>query len=215
MEITRALLLRRTKLTESSLILSWLSAEHGRIQTVAKGARSPKSPFSGRLDLFFDCEIQFAPSRKSDLHRLCEVTLCNPHEGVRRSLTNLQLATYFVRLLEATTEPATPAPELHDLFQRALGHLASHVASHRALIHFEKQLAQLLGILQTNVSPWECLARILQKPIPERDNLLRELAPVPAPFTSVPILDPTLQSPEVRGCFRSSLQVDPIPPRPS
>ena len=186
MEITRALLLRRTKLTESSLILSWLSARHGRIQTVAKGARSPKSPFSGRVDLFFDCEIRFAPARKSDLHRLCEVSLCNPHDGVRKTLPNLRTATYFVQLLEATTEPDSPAPDLHNLLQRALGHLSSHVASQRALLHFEKQLALLLGILQHDVPAWECLAPFLTTPLRERASLLPSLPqdPTPLPHSS-------------------------------
>ena len=63
METTRALLLRKTKLTETSLIVTWFTASFGLIKTVAKGARNPKSKFAGGLDLFFDCEIQFSRSR--------------------------------------------------------------------------------------------------------------------------------------------------------
>ena len=179
MEITRAILLRRTRLTESSLILSWLTASCGRIQTVAKGARSPKSPFSGRVDLFFDCEIRFTRSKKTELHRLCEVSLCNPHEGLRRHLANLQLATHFVRLLEAATEPGAPCPELHDLLQRAVGHLTTHAASQKALFHFERQLALLLGILQPEIQPWICLSRILTAAVEDRKTLVATLPPAP------------------------------------
>ncbi|MEI9894387.1 MAG: recombination protein O N-terminal domain-containing protein [Chthoniobacter sp.] len=53
METTAALLLRKTKLTETSLIVTWFTEAHGKIQTVAKGARQPKSRFAGLLDLFF------------------------------------------------------------------------------------------------------------------------------------------------------------------
>ena len=81
-ETTAAILLRKTKLTESSLIISWFTQDHGRIKTVAKGARQPKSRFAGQLDLFFDCEIQFARSRKSELHILREVVLRNPRAPV-------------------------------------------------------------------------------------------------------------------------------------
>src|ERR1700761_6988137 len=83
LETTDAILLRKTKLTETSLIVSWFTEAHGRIKTVAKGARQPKSRFTGLLDLFFDCEIQFARSQKSELHLLREVVLRNPHEGLR------------------------------------------------------------------------------------------------------------------------------------
>src|SRR5260221_12500901 len=79
-ETTPAILLRKTKLTDTSLIVTWFTAAHGKIKTVAKGARRPKSRFAGLLDLFYDCEIQFARSRRSELHQLCEVTLPNAHE---------------------------------------------------------------------------------------------------------------------------------------
>ena len=52
---TRAigLILRTRRLTETSLIVHWLTAEEGRVATVAKGALRPKSPFRGKLDLCY------------------------------------------------------------------------------------------------------------------------------------------------------------------
>ena len=43
METTSALLLRKIKLSETSLILTWFSSAHGRIKTVAKGARQSRA----------------------------------------------------------------------------------------------------------------------------------------------------------------------------
>jgi DNA repair protein RecO (recombination protein O) len=43
-------------------------------------------------------------------------------------------------------EPEHPAPELHDLLVRALDHLNTTQPSLRALHHFERELARLLGI---------------------------------------------------------------------
>ena len=68
-----AILLRKRKFSDTSLIVSWCSESLGCIQTVAKGARRAKSPFAGKLDLFFEAEIQIARSRKSSLHTLTEV----------------------------------------------------------------------------------------------------------------------------------------------
>ncbi|HXA44461.1 MAG TPA: recombination protein O N-terminal domain-containing protein, partial [Candidatus Angelobacter sp.] len=47
------IILRTRPLTETSLIVHWLTPDLGRLATVAKGARRPKSPFAGRLDLFY------------------------------------------------------------------------------------------------------------------------------------------------------------------
>ena len=68
METTAAILLRKRKLSDTSLIVSWCTESLGCIQTVAKGARRPKSPFAGKLDLFFEAEISIVRSR---LQKLC------------------------------------------------------------------------------------------------------------------------------------------------
>ena len=53
-ETAHGIILRTRPLTETSLIVHWLTADHGRLSTVAKGAKRPKSPFRGKLDLFFE-----------------------------------------------------------------------------------------------------------------------------------------------------------------
>ncbi len=65
MESTSAILLRKRKLSDTSLIVHWCTESLGCIQTVAKGARRAKSPFAGKLDLFFEAEIQVAASKRS------------------------------------------------------------------------------------------------------------------------------------------------------
>ena len=112
-ETTPAFLLRTIKLTDTSLIVTWFTQAHGKLKTVAKGARRPKSPFAGKLDLFFGCEITFLRSMKSELHILKEVVLRDPFEGLRENYRRTQLAAYFVELIELVTEPEHPVPELY------------------------------------------------------------------------------------------------------
>jgi len=159
MENTSAILLRRTKLTETSLILTWLTETYGKIKTVAKGARQPKSRFAGRLDLFYECEIQWSRSRRSELHTLREVGLRAAHEALRADYRLVALASYFVELVELVTEADHPVPEIFDLLQRALRHVNVHAGSRRALEHFERELARVLGIQQPSVAPSVALAR--------------------------------------------------------
>ena len=175
METTDALLLRKTKLTETSLIVTWFTASFGLIKTVAKGARNPKSKFAGGLDLFFDCEIQFSRSRRSDLHILREAVLRDPHEGLRTQHERVALAAYFVELLELVTEPNHPAPELHDLLDRALGFLNENPASRRPMLHFEAELVRLLGIQNANVTAAVAIGRVYHRLPPARPALFRKL----------------------------------------
>src|SRR5260221_12786141 len=50
-ESATGLILRTRPLTETSLIGHWLTPDFGRIATVAKGTRMPKSPFAEHLEL--------------------------------------------------------------------------------------------------------------------------------------------------------------------
>jgi DNA repair protein RecO (recombination protein O) len=145
-ETTNALLLRRRKLSDTSLVVVWFTEWLGYLETVARGARRPRSPFAGKLDLFFEAEIQVKRSVRSRLHTLTEAVLSNPHPGIRANFLRTQAASYFVELVELTTEPEHPAPELFHLLQRAFGFLDTHDATLRAVRHFEEELARLTGV---------------------------------------------------------------------
>jgi len=143
---TRGILLRKRQLSDTSLIVSWCTDSLGIIQTVARGARRPKSPFRGRLDLFFEADISIALSRKSTLHTLREVVITNPFAGIRTNHARTQAAAYFVELIEVCTETEHHEPEIFRLLQRAFGYLNQHDPDQRAITHFETELARITGV---------------------------------------------------------------------
>lgn len=146
MTTTRAILLRKQRLSDTSSIVSWCTDSLGVIQTVARGARRPKSPFRGRLDLFFETEISIALSRKSTLHTLREVNVLNSFAGIRTSHLRTQAAAYFVELIEICTEREHHEPELFSLLQRAFAFLDRNQPGLRAIAHFESELARITGV---------------------------------------------------------------------
>ena len=146
MEKAEGIIIRLTKLTDTSLIVHWCTAEVGLIKTVAKGARRPKSSFAGVLDLFVEGHFEWVPSRKSDLHILKEVEARNYRENLRKSYATLLLGGYFGQLLEAVVEREHPEPELYDLLRRGLDHLEDAPASRKAMLYYERELARLLGV---------------------------------------------------------------------
>jgi len=143
---TEAILIRTTRLTDTSLIVHWFTESEGLVKTVAKGALRPKSPFAGKLDLFFSGEIGVARARRGELHILREVSISSWREGLRRKYDSALMAGYFCQLVEAAVEPGHADAEMHDLLRRGLDHLDAEEPSLRAMSHFEKQLAGVLGI---------------------------------------------------------------------
>ena len=79
MEEARAILLRRYRFSENSLVVVWLTDSHGKVKTSVRSATKQGSPFAGRLELFTEAEIAFRPSRGAkgggDLHTLSEVVV--------------------------------------------------------------------------------------------------------------------------------------------
>src|SRR5438046_8894612 len=160
---TRGILLRKRKLSDTSLIVSWCTNSLGIIQTVARGARRPRSPFRGQLDLFFEAEIAIAKSRKSNLHTLREVVVANPFAGIRDNYQRTQAASYFVELIEVCTETEHHEPEIFRLLQRAFGYLDQYDPDERAVVHFEYELARITGVHDRKASTAMELGRLFGK----------------------------------------------------
>lgn len=146
MERTTAILINRHRLTETSLIVQWCSAEAGIFKTVAKGALRAKSVFAGRLELLVSCEVVWVSSRSSDLHVLKEVSLLEPRMGLRGSYLRVLAGAYFCKLLEMVAETQTPLPGLYGVLELALGYLDEHEPSWRLVTRFEDRLCVELGL---------------------------------------------------------------------
>lgn len=174
---TQATIIRLTRLTDTSLIVHWFTEEHGLIKTVAKGARRLKSPFAGQLDLFFGGEITFQRAKRGDLHGLREVSIRQWREGLRRNYSSTLFAAYCCQLLESAVEPEHPEPGLYDLLGRALNHAEQNDPDARALRHYERELARLLGISNDQRQAHHSLRDALGALPPSRNDLLERLLP--------------------------------------
>src|SRR3954453_18793541 len=145
---------------------------------MAKGARRQRSAFSGKLDLFFEAEIQIARSRKSSLHTLSEVVLRNPFSGIRQNLRRTQAASYFVELIELCTESDHHEPELFSLLRRAFSYLNDNDPDLKAVLHFETELARIAGVHDTKMlksNPALALANLFGRLPSSRAELLQAL----------------------------------------
>ncbi len=169
-----AIVINRYRLTESSLIVLWCSAEEGLFKTVAKGALRPKSAFAGRLDLFITCELVMNRSHTSDLHQLKEAHVVRPRLGVRGSYRRVLAATYFGKLVEMSVEKGTPLGGVHELLAMALDFLEEHEPTEELLRRFENRLCLELGFGGPKHGGADLLREVLHQPLPEQREQLRE-----------------------------------------
>lgn len=151
---------------DTSVILHWLTAEQGRLATLAKGARRPKSPLHGKLDLLSAGDFSYVPARRSSLHTLREFSPEQRYLGLRSDYGKLVQVAYAVALLERATESDTPLPEQYELFRSWLEHLERQPAQPRMVYAWEARLLESLG-----VDPSEAAASLR----PEVSELLRDL----------------------------------------
>lgn len=98
-----ALVLKKTKLGESDLILTLLADDGSQLRVVAKGARKPQSSFASRLELFCEVETLCAKGRSLDIVK--EARLVNGHESLRFDMTKATAAGPMAELLAKLSQP--------------------------------------------------------------------------------------------------------------
>ena len=133
-------------MTETSLVVQWLSKDFGRLATVAKGGRRTKSQFRGKIDLFYVASFSFQRSSRSDLHNLREVSLENSNPQIREDLRFVEQASYAARLVETATERETPLPEVFALMNGFLAYLPGQPPVPTSVFALELKLLSELGL---------------------------------------------------------------------
>jgi DNA repair protein RecO (recombination protein O) len=176
MEKADGILIRKTLLTDTSLIVHWCTREHGIIRTAAKGARRPGSPFAGKLDLFYSADLTWVRSRRGDLHTLREAEVTDYREGIQKDYERLLAAAYFAALIERVAEGEAPIAALHDLLRRALDWLDKHQPTAKAVLFFEKEVAADLGIHgEEGMSPLAAIRQVYHRIPAQREKLMLRL----------------------------------------
>jgi DNA repair protein RecO (recombination protein O) len=175
MHEARAILLRRYRFSENSLVVVWLTDCHGKVKTVVRSATKPGSPFAGRLELFTMAEISFKPPKSGDLHSLHEVVV-SVDEALPATYGTILSAAYFAELCDLFTEPMHPVPEIFGLLERAWGFLRAKQPAKRAVEHFESELAKALGIHDPSIPAHRSLASVAHKLPENRSRLMAQFA---------------------------------------
>lgn len=114
----RALVLRRHNLGETDRIVRLFTHEHGKVDAIAKGARGPRSRLSGATEPFVRLSAQLAKGQ--NLEVLTQAVVEDSYPELRKDLTRVGYASYFLEVVDVGLEDRQEAPGLWDLLAEAL-----------------------------------------------------------------------------------------------
>lgn len=137
-----ALVLRHHRFSETSLIVTLYTREHGRIDALAKGARRPSSPMRGHFDLFALEEATIFLRRRSGLDLVTEAGLIREHTGLRGDARRFAAAGILAEVLLGASLPHDPHPGAFAAAAETFARLAADDAGYQPL------LLGLLGCLR-------------------------------------------------------------------
>lgn len=116
--MTRGVVLRETQTKEADKILTVLTAEHGRLAVVARGARRKNSRIAAASQLLAFSELVLCERRGWQM--LDEASTLELWPRLRQDVELLSLASYFAEMTEAVTGEAEEAGEILALLLNAL-----------------------------------------------------------------------------------------------
>jgi len=116
--VTRGLVLRATETKEADYILNVLTAEHGRLAVIARGARRRSSKLAAACQHLAFSELVLY--RRGSWHYLDEASTIALFDGLRADLEKLSLASYFAEMAEAVTSEDLPSGEVLSLLLNSL-----------------------------------------------------------------------------------------------
>ena len=114
----KGLVVRKTKLGETDVIVSLLVPDGRLMQGVAKGARKPSSQFAARLELFSEADVLMVQGKSLDIVK--EARIVNSHLGVREGMERAAAAAPIAECVGKIAQPDLPSPKLYDCTSAAL-----------------------------------------------------------------------------------------------
>ncbi len=142
---TRAIVLRTLDYGESDRIITFISADLGKLKGIAKGARRSRRRFVNALELFCLSDILFSRGARGGLYFIEGADVITHHPGIREDLGKTLLATYFSELVEGFSAEGKKNEELFRLLEDFLALLDREDPRTGIERFFEMKLLKLTG----------------------------------------------------------------------
>ncbi len=142
-----ALVLRRLKFRETSLLVTFFSADSGKFTGLLKGARDPRRPrYGSPAELFSMNHVVYYEKRHGEIHTVAQCDLIESFRSIRADLVKTTCASYLVDVLGLLTESRDPNPPLFEMGVEGIRRLAAEHDADRVLVITVLRLLALSGV---------------------------------------------------------------------
>jgi len=142
---TNAIPLYFTNVSNTSRIVTWLTAHYGKLSTIIKGDLRKNSLFRGQYDLFSTSELVFYDRTEKGLHIAKECSMLHARPVFRTDWKACSAAGYISALFAKTTLRHGHEPGRFDFFEEMLSHTETYGHCAPFLVWFDLQFAEFMG----------------------------------------------------------------------
>lgn len=142
---TSAVPLYFTSVSNTSRIVTWLTADYGKLSTMIKGEQRKNSLFRGQYDLFSTSELVFYDRSERGTHIAKECAMLDQRATFRTDWRACASAGYISALFAKTTPRHGHEPERFELFEEMLSLAEEYGRSPVFLAWFDLRFAEFSG----------------------------------------------------------------------
>lgn len=142
---TTAVPLYWTDVSNTSRIVTWLTAHHGKLSTTIKGDQRKNSRFRGEYNLFSTSELLFYDRTERGLHIAKECTLLTDRSAFRTDWRACAAVGYIAALFAKTSLRHAHEPGRFELFEEMLTHAETFGHHPAFLIWFDLKFSEFQG----------------------------------------------------------------------
>jgi len=140
------IILNSRPMGEYDRIVGIFTEDLGRIDGIAKGARSFKNRFGGSLEPFTYCRLGLFRKRHGSLYRIESADIVNSFSQVRKDLNLILHSSSMVDILRKLTPLEDPSKAIFTLLLRSLDRISAGEHIDNILFFYQIQILHLSGL---------------------------------------------------------------------
>lgn len=105
-----AFVIRATRMTETSRVVTLFTEEFGKVKAVAKGVDRPKSKLAGMMELFSRIEAIVYKKESAELGTMSDASLIEGYPGIAENPRKFGFGSAWCEILDKTSHPDIPRP---------------------------------------------------------------------------------------------------------
>ncbi len=144
---TEGIVLKKQNLRETSVILTLLTRDFGKIAGVLKGARGPKAAIGVNPQIFSLNSIVFYEGKRSNLNSISQCDLKDFFWPIRNDFEKTIYADYFLELVDIITMEGDVDEGVYGLLLDSLAMLTRPISAKRAARIFEIKMMHISGFM--------------------------------------------------------------------